>query len=413
MASKYIHMDNNGTTHLCKTASKMVAEYKDAGNPSATSKWGQKSKKMIEGAQAFLHKWLGTGPGSYEIIWTSGATESNCWMLRSIAEASKRIGKNKPHIIISSIEHKSMLACAESLRAMGVEISHARPTIRGVVEPEEVKRLIKPNTILISIMSANNETGAINPVSKIGKLAHDNKIPFHTDATQLFPKERMAPSRNNIDAMSISFHKLHALKGIGALIIKKKFLQGYGLESMIAGSQQGGLRGGTENVCGIASAFGAMKEIFTDRKKKTKNQQDLIDHFLSSLEKKFPRIDYGEIVLADGWAPLPTDGAKWTLLGPESKKNRLSNTALIAIITPNKFCNKKLKEFLCSQYIDVSIGSACNTSDPKASHVLTAIGSPPIVRRGTLRISISDYTTKTEINKLISSLVQGIKKQSS
>ncbi len=402
-------MDNNGTTHICSTASKMIEQFKDSGNPSSSSVWGQKSKKMIEDAQKFLHKWLGTNPTSYEIIWTSGATESNCWILRSIMESVKKTGKLKPHIILSSVEHKSLLTCAESLKDLGLEFSLARPTIRGIVEPDEVKRLIKSNTVLISIMSANNETGAINPVSKIGELAHEHKIPFHTDATQLFSKERMNPGRSNIDAMSVSFHKLHALKGVGALIIRKKFLEGYGLTGMISGSQQGGLRGGTENVCGIASAFGAMKEVFTDRPKKIRHQQELTQLFLNLMGEKFPKIDYEE-AMKFGDDAVKT--ASWTLLGPESKKGRLTNTVLLSILTPEKFCNKKLKDYLCSQYIDVSIGSACNTNDPKASHVLTAIGAPPIVRRGTIRISISDYTTKTEINKLIHALTQGIKKQS-
>ena len=269
-----------------------------------------------------------------------------------------------------------------------------------------IESKIKNNTALISIMHANNELGTINDVKRIGQIAHSRNIPFHTDAVQTFGKYKPNMKKNNIDALSMSFHKLYGPMGVGMIIINNEFIQGYGLCSIISGSQQYSLRGGTENVPGIAGSLAALIDNFKNRKKKNQKLLTLKKHICDTLGGSIP---FGEYKT---YFSKPPKRNEFVILGA---KKSLPNTLLLSFaknIGP-PFCNSKLKKFLNQNNIIVSIGSACSTRSTKASHVLEAIKAPAVIKRGVIRISLSDKSTKKEINTFCKYLIRGISSQCS
>ena len=414
-----IYLDNNGSTKACDKSKEAMAKWiQCSGNPSSSSLLAQASQKMIERTIKYIQKHCNSS--GYRVIFTSGASESNSTIIRSIVDSWLLNVGTVPHIITSSIEHQSILTTLTDLLDLKrIELTYVNPNIYGVVNPENVKLAIKPNTCLISIMYANNEIGSINPIKSIGKLAHEHKIPFHTDAVQIFGKEWIDLPYNNIDAMSVSFHKLYGPMGIGLLVISNKLIHGYKLHAQIGGTQQFGMRGGTENVPAIAGAFAAMEHNFHNRGNKNKKLWLLKEFFIQQLSKIFPCIDYKNVITdkTQSYLNLSSEilteykhcnGICMCILGPTAVhlKNTkvaltLPSTILVAFLAKRKLCNGKMKRLLEKNRIIVSIGSACNTSSRNASHVLTAIKAPPIVLRGVLRISIGDDNTINDIKTLI------------
>lgn len=433
--SKKIYLDNNGTTIMCKDARKTFSKWLPCLNPASNSNISKKGKEIIEKAKKLILEHCHTNDKDYTVIFTSGATESNSFIIRSIAEAYgnklnelKKMGnttatikgetlnldKLKPHIIISEVEHKSILNCAECLEKNGIiELSKIRPTIYGNILTNQIKKEIKPNTCLISIMYANNETGTINNIKEIGSLAKKNNIPLHSDCVQMFAKYRINVPQNNIAAFSVSFHKLYGPKQFGLLVIKNDLISGYNLKALIHGSQQGGLRGGTENVAAVASSIVSMKYTFTNRKKKNDKMLQLRNLIIDRLEKKMPVCNYKKFKETTDKKKSPK--TELVILGPPKERPSfyLPNTLLLSVVCHSKkFCNMKFRDKLDEKYnIMISIGSACLTGDKKASHVLEALKVPPIIKRGTLRISLSDCTTKKEVNYFVNSLLALLKKE--
>jgi cysteine desulfurase len=322
----------------------------------------------------------------------------------------------KPHIITSMVEHHSIIECLKDLTENGdIDVSYIAPTIYGNVLPEDVEKEIRPNTCLITIMFANNEIPVINNIEDIGVIAHKNRIPMHSDCVQIFGKYKIDIIRNNIDALSACAHKFYGPKGIGVLILNNKLIEGYGLTAEINGSQQHGLRGGTENIAAIASMLTALKYAFMNRKKKNEKLFKLREYFIEKLSKIFEIGDFVEYVNDEELASRkPLD---IVFLGPpEDKKGFILPNTILLSVAKNRgrpFCNIELKKFLDDKNCVVSIGSACLTKNDKASHVLMAIGAPPVIRRGVIRVSFGDNNTIDEINKFMSVLKQGIEKQCS
>lgn len=403
---KIIFLDNNGTTIICPEAEEAYKKWLKCYNASSSSQISKGANLMMEKAKKYILKHCSTTPDDYTVVFTSGATESNCFILRSTVESYKRIRKIKPHLIISSVEHHSILECAKSIEDAGyAEVTKVEPNMYGCILPAAVEKEIKPNTCLISIMYANNETGSINNIPKIGELAHKHKIPLHSDLVQLFGKYPVNLQKSNLDALSASFHKLYGPKGIGLLIIKNDLIEGYKLQGQICGSQQNGLRGGTENIPAIASSMEAIKCTFKNRKSKNSKLLKMRNYIISEFEKS-------KIIGVGNYADYLSDPVlgkekenEIVILGPPKDKPNfyLPNTLLISI-AKNKgkdFCNVKFKKALDDQGIVVSIASACLTTSDKASHVLTAIGAPPVIKRGVLRISMGDTNTMEEIKIFI------------
>lgn len=402
---KIIYLDNNATTIICPEAEAAYKKWIKCYNPSSASRVSQGAKSMMDSVRNAILAHCGTDSNIYTVIFTSGATESNCFILRSCAESYRKIRQTKPHIIISSIEHHSIMECAAALEDSGyADITRISPNMYGCILADDVAKCIKPTTCLISIMYANNEVGSINNIQRIGELAHEHKIPMHTDAVQIFGKYPIVLEKNNIDAMSVSFHKLYGPKGIGLMILKNELIKGYELKGQICGSQEQGLRGGTENLPAIASGFEAMKCNFRNRKAKNrrllKMREFMLDK-LSSSDLIKPGV-YSEYLNEKFVSALKN--AELVILGPPREKisHYLPNTVLLSIAKPGKeFCNVKFKEDLDKVGIVVSITSACLTSSETASHVLTAMGAPKIIKRGVLRISMGDTNTMDEIKTFV------------
>ena len=408
-SSKIIYLDNNASTLICPEAELVYKQWLKCYNPSSTSQISQSATLMMEKVRRAILKHCGTTTKTYTAVFTSGATESNCFILRSCVESYRKIRQVKPHVIISEIEHHSIIECARAIEDAGyADVTRVASNMYGCILPDDVEKAIRPSTCLISIMYANNETGSINNIPKIGDIAHKHKIPMHTDAVQIFGKFPINLDKSNVDAMSVSFHKLYGPKGIGLMIIKNDLIEGYDLKGQISGNQENGLRGGTENIPAIASCAEALKCNFKKRKAKnqklTKMREYIIDN-LSSEESGLRLGDYANY-LDEKFLKKTLDAshpAELVVLGPPRDKVNyyLPNTLLISIAKPaaegKEFCNVKFKKALDKMCVVISITSACLTSSSKASHVLTSIGAPDIIKRGVLRISLGDNNTMDEM----------------
>lgn len=403
---KIIYFDNNATTKTCNESTKIMTQWiQSCSNPSGSNYLANASKTLIEKGNALIDD-INSLKKQYYIVFTSGASESNCTLIHMVVDAWARNVKTIPHIISSSLEHKSILECLMCLHEDGkIELTLINPNIYGVIDPTAVEESIQKNTALITIMFANNEIGSINPIKRIGEIAHKNNIPFHTDAVQVYGKVKINIPDFNIDALSMSFHKLYGPQGVGLLIIKKKFVEGYGLKGTIAGTQQFGLRGGTENIPGIAGAVSALVKNFEKRQEKNKQLAILREFLIEKLSKKIRLDEYKDVLEGK-----KSTGKAICILGPKDTKSVLPSTVLLSILDYDKdFCNVKFKKLLEDNNVIVSIGSACNTKSAKASHVLDAIKAPPIIKRGVLRISFGDENTLAELKTFINIFLKCIK----
>ena len=402
-----IYLDNNATTKLCKSSKNKIIEWLCCcSNPSSDSKLSLKTKCMIENTKKYILKHNNI-KDDYTIVFTSGASESNCMILKSITESYKRHKDKIPHIILSSIEHKSILQCAELLRSDGlITITLIEPNAYGYISYKDIEESIKENTALISVMYANNEIGSINDIKKIGNIAHKYSIPFHTDAVQAYGKYKIDIPGCNIDVLSMSFHKLYGPMGLGMLIINKQLLLGYQIKGQISGTQQTELRGGTENVPAIAGVIPAMKDTFTNRNIKNDKMLKQKNKIIKGIEVSIIKGEYKTYF----GSMFPTHNEFIVLGNIDISIDTLPNTLLLSFIKNSKipFCNINLKKRLNSKNIIISVGSACSTKDPDASHVLVAIKAPLIIKQGIIRISLSDNTTDKEIDLFIKELIKSV-----
>lgn len=434
-----LYFDNNSHTFICPKAQEALIKWAKYYNPSGDSKYAKESRDVITRALKFMHEHCGTSSETHKIIFTSGASESNSTILRSVAYAMRNLSEKlmKPYIIASAIEHHNIIQTLEDISKEGVcEVKYVKPNIYGQINPNEVEQEIQSIkdaggvVILITIMFANNETGAINNIPKIGEIAEKHQIPLHTDAVQVFGKFRVNLPNNRIAALSASFHKIYGPGGIGLLVIENSLIEGYKLTSIISGTQQNGLRGGTENVPAIASAMEAMKWTFKDRTEKNKKLFAMKTRIIEKFKKHYTFGNLLEYILDRTEKDTTTDEIKikndkiggepekkeeeqeekkpleLVIIGPPLERNNscIPNTLLIAIAknTGENFCNIVFKQALAKKGVIVSIASACLTSQPKASHVLTAMDLPPVIRRGVIRISLGDYNTMEECDAFAS-----------
>lgn len=413
-----VYLDNNATTLICQPAKKVHIEWLSCYNASSDSKIAKPARALLAKAQDVILAHCGVSSATHTALFTSGATESNCLIIKSCVKAYKKKlmekgSELKPHVVASELEHHSIRECISDLEESGeIEVTLVEPTIFGNILADDVEKSIRPNTCLITVMFANNEVPVINNIEEIGAIAHKHRIPLHSDCVQVFGKYKIDIKKNNIDALSASAHKFYGPKGVGVLIIDNNLIEGYGLTAEIHGSQQHGLRGGTENVAGIASMMMALKTAFQNRKSKNQRLFKMREALLTKLSKIYKMgsyINYAE----DSKKSL--DDVELVSLGPPNDKKGfiLPNTVLISIAKNRgkPFCNIELKKFLDSKNFVVSIGSACLTKSDKASHVLTAIGAPPVIKRGVIRVSFGDNNTMDEINKFVKILQQAIDRQ--
>ena len=369
-----IYFDNSATTKTDEKVLESMMPYlsENYGNPSSIYKIGRENKKAVEESREKIAKILNCKPE--EIYFTAGGSESDNTAIKGIARAYKNKGN---HIVTSKIEHPAVLETCKQLEKEGFEVTYIGVDENGILNLEELKNAIKPSTILISVMFANNEIGTIQPIYEIGKIAKENDIFFHTDAVQAVGSLRINVQELNIDTLSLSGHKFYGPKGIGALYVRT----GVKFEKFISGGhQERNKRAGTENVAGIVGIGKAIEIAYDNLEEHNKKIRELRDYYVKEVEQKIPYIK----INGDKERRLPGN----------------SNISFRFIEGESLLLNLDLKGICASS------GSACTSGSLDPSHVLLAIGLPHEIAHGSLRISIGKYNTKEEVDYLVKNLVE-------
>ena len=375
---KLIYLDNAATT---KTSEEVVAamlpyftEY--YGNPSSVYEFASESKKAVSNARRTIAETLGAQEN--EIYFTAGGSEADNWALKATAEAYQSKGK---HIITTKIEHHAILHTAEYLEKRGFEITYIGVDENGVVKVDELEKAIRPDTILISVMFANNEIGTIQPIKEIGEIAKKHGVLFHTDAVQAYGQLPINVDELHIDMLSSSGHKLNGPKGIGFLYI----LKGDKIRSFVhGGAQERKRRAGTENVPGIVGYGKAAEIAAKTMKERTAKEIELRDHLIDRVLAEVP----------------------YTRLNGH-RPNRLPNNANFSF----QFVEgESLLILLDNNGICASSGSACTSGSLDPSHVLLAIGLPHEIAHGSLRLTLSAETTMEDIDFVVDCIKQIIER---
>ena len=367
-----IYADNAATTRMSEAAvHTMTRLFRDAwGNPSSLYMHGQKAKEALEAAREEIAAVIGASPR--EITFTSGGSEADNQAIRSAAEWGRIKGKN--HIISTAFEHHAVLHTLEKLRREGFEITLLNVHENGLVTPEEVAAAIREDTCLVTVMTANNEIGTIQPVREIGAVCREKKVFFHTDAVQAVGHIPLNVAKDNIDMLSASAHKFHGPKGVGFLYVKK----GVPLFNLIeGGAQERGKRAGTEDVPAIAAMAAALKEAEA-------NMAANAAHLIRMRDR-----------LIAGLSEIPH-----AALNGDAEKRLPGNV---------NFCfegieGESLLLLLDDKGIAASSGSACTSGSLDPSHVLLAIGRVHDVAHGSLRLSIGEDITEEEVEYVIQSV---------
>lgn len=367
--NQLIYLDNAATTKTRPEVVEAMLPYftEYYGNPSSVYDFSTESKKAVNHAREVIAQSLGAKPN--EIYFTAGGSESDNWALIATAEAYAAKGK---HIITSKIEHHAVLHTCQYLEKKGYEVTYLDVDENGVVKLEELKKAIRPDTILISIMFANNEIGTIEPVKEIGAIAKEHGILFHTDAVQAYAHVPIQVDEYNIDMLSSSGHKLNGPKGIGFLYIRT----GVKIRSFIhGGAQERKRRAGTENVPGIVGYGKAVELAMANMEERTKKETELRDYLMERVMKEVP----------------------FTRING-SRSNRLPNNVSFAFqfIEGESLLIKLDMTGICG-----SSGSACTSGSLDPSHVLLAIGLPHEIAHGSLRLSLSEENTREEIEFVV------------
>ncbi len=369
-----VYADNAATTKMSKVAVSAMMNYleNNYGNPSSLHTMGQEAKEALEAARATVAGCLGCEPR--EIIFTSGGSEADNQAIISAARYGAR--KGKKHIISTAFEHHAVLHTLEKLKKEGYEITLLDVKAGHNVTARQVKEAIREDTCLVTCMYANNEIGSVLPIQEIGAVCKEAGVPFHTDAVQAVGHIAIDVKAQNIDMLSLSAHKFHGPKGVGALYVRK----GFPLVNVIdGGAQERGKRAGTENMAGICSMAAAMK--------------DACDH----LEENMNKVRAMRDRLIEGLKQIP----HCALNGDEV--NRLPGNV--------SFCfegieGESLLLLLDAHGVCASSGSACTSGSLDPSHVLLAIGRVHDVAHGSLRLSLSEYNTEEEIDHILTVVPQ-------
>ena len=369
-----VYADNAATTKMSKTAIDAMLPYMENvfGNPSSLYTIGQAAAEAVYSARETIAKNLGCATN--EIYFTSGGSEADNQAIRSAAEIGAK--RNKKHIISTTFEHHAVLHTLKKLEKEGFEVTLLDVHENGIVTPEQVDEAIRPDTCLVTIMYANNEIGTIQPIKEIGAVCRAKKVTFHTDAVQAAGHLPINVQNENIDMLSLSAHKFHGPKGVGALYVRK----GVYISNLIeGGAQERGKRGGTENVPGMMGAAAALNEA------------------VANLEETNARLVKLRDRLIEGLLEIPH-----SILNGDREK-RLPGNVNICF---EGIEGESLLLLLDSKGISASSGSACTSGSLDPSHVLLAIGRPHEIAHGSLRLSLSDENTEEQVEYIISEVTK-------
>ena len=365
-----VYADNAATTAMSKTAIEAMLPYLDKiyGNPSSLHSVGQRAKEALEAARADVASCLGAQPN--EIYFTSCGSESDNQAIRSAAHIGAQ--KGKKHIISTAFEHHAVLHTLKRLeKEEGFEVTLLDVHSNGVVTADEVKAAIRPDTCLVTIMFANNEIGTVQPIAEIGAVCREAKVTFHTDAVQAVGHIPVNVAEQNIDMLSLSAHKFHGPKGIGALYCRR----GVRLLPFIdGGAQERGKRAGTENIAEIPAMAAALKEACANMEQNSAKLVKLRDRIISELTQiPHSRLNGDMAHHLPGTINMCFDG--------------IEGEGLLLHLDDRGIC--------------ASSGSACTSGSLDPSHVLLAIGLPHEVAHGSLRLSLSEYNTEEDADRII------------
>ena len=369
---KLIYLDNAATTKTSPEVVEAMLPYftEHYGNPSSVYGFAAANKEVIARQREIIAGVLGAKAN--EIYFTAGGTEADNWALTATAEAYAAKGK---HIITTKIEHHAILHTCEYLQKRGYEVTYLDVDENGLVDPKAVESAIRPDTILISVMFANNEIGTVEPIAEIGKIAKEHGVLFHTDAVQAFAQIPINVDECNIDMLSASGHKLNGPKGIGFLYIRK----GVKIRSFIhGGAQERKRRAGTENVPGIVGLGKAVELAAASMQERAEKGSRLRDHLISRIEAEIP------------YCRLNGDRVKRLPNNVNFSFRFIEGESLLIMLDMKGIC--------------ASSGSACTSGSLDPSHVLLAIGLPHEIAHGSLRMTLGADTTEEELDYVADSL---------
>ena len=369
---QFVYADNAATTKLSPAVLEAMMPYltEEYGNPSSLYRFGNHAKRAIEQARKEVADVLGAEP--FEILFTGGGTEADNWV-KEIMRSLKAKGKN--HFITSAVEHHALLHSAQRLQKEGFEVTFIPVDREGQIDPEQVRAAIRPETGLVSIMFANNEIGTIYPIKEIGAICRQAGVLFHTDAVQAAGHLPINVKEMNIDLLSLSAHKFHGPKGVGAFYCRR----GIPLPSLIdGGAQERGKRAGTENVAGIVGLGAALRLANEEMSETSARVSAMRDRLIDGILQTVPMC---------------------RLNGP--RHNRLPGNCNISFLGIE---GESLLLRLDLAGIAASSGSACASSSLDPSHVLLAIGLPHEVAHGSVRLSLSDYNTEEDVDYILEKL---------
>jgi len=375
---KRIYLDYAATTPVDPRVLNAMEPYfsEKFGNTMSLHSFGQEAKTALEESREIVADLMGAKPR--EVIFTSSATESNNLALKGVAFANRKKGN---HIIISSIEHSCIMESTKWLEGQGFEITRLKVDKYGLVDPEDVKKAIKKETILVSIIHASNEIGTIEPIEEIGKICKERGVYFHTDAAQTFGKTPINVNKMNIDLMTVSAHKMYGPKGVGALFVR----EGVKIEPILhGGGHEMGLRSSTVNVAGIIGFAEACKIAKKEMEKEAKRLTKLRDKLIKGVLEKIP----GSHLNGHPTKRLPNNANFW-FEGVEGESIVIQLDLL---------------------GIAASTGSACSSEKLEPSHVLLAIGLRPEQAHGSLRLSLGRWTKERDINYVLKVLPKVIER---
>lgn len=366
---KRIYLDSNATTPMRPevSAAMIRAFSEDFGNPSSIHWFGQQAKSLLDEARQQVARLIHAEPS--EIVFVSGGTEADNLAIRGVAEVQKAKGR---HIITSTIEHHAVLHTCKDLEKQGWNVTWLGVSHDGLVDPEDVRRAVRPDTVLITIMHANNEIGSIQPIAEIGAIAQEADVYFHSDGVQSTGKIPVDVKLLKVDLYSISAHKIHGPKGVGALYVRKGTVL---RPVMTGGGHERNRRSGTENVAGIVGFGQAAKMAREGFEAETARMRQLRDRLESGLKARIPHIR------------INAENAP-----------RLPNTSNMMVDFAE---GEGLVISLDLKGVAVSTGSACSSGSLEPSHVLTAIGKTPDEAHGSLRFSLSAMNTTEEVDYVL------------
>ncbi len=372
-----IYLDNNATTPLDPAVAEKMSEFlrEKFGNPSSLYPIGREVKEILTGIREVIAKALGAD--RTEIIFTGSGTEADNFAIRGVLDAFPE----KKGLIISAIEHPAILQTADYLEKKGMDVTYVPVDEYGTVDVDFLKNAITAQTAIISIMHANNELGTIQPIEEISKIAKERGVLVHTDAVQSFGKIDVNVDRLGVDLLSISAHKIHGPKGVGALYIRRGTEIG---PLIFGGSQERELRAGTENTIGIVGLGEAVRIIKERGDKDKKRISRLAERLKKEIEEQIPNVKFN---------------------GHE--KNRVKGTLCFSFLGLEA---EALLLALATKEIYVSTGSACSEGEEDVSHVLSAIGLRPEVARSSIRLSLGRFNTDEDVDAIVQELPDIVKK---